>query len=89
LKVKNAESYNIVNEKSHTTILGMAKMVAKEFSKKSKVIIDIPTVSQGYAPNVKLKLSSKKLKNLGWKPNTNLKNSYKKLINYIIENKNF
>jgi nucleoside-diphosphate-sugar epimerase len=84
IKGKTGESYNIVNEKSHTTIYKMAQMLVNEFSQETKVIIDIPKNNLGFAPDVKLKLSAKKLLSLGWEPKTSLKNSYKNLIDYLM-----
>lgn len=84
------ESYNVVNEKNHMTIYEMAQLVATEVSPTPlKVIIDIPSSQQtlGYAPDVRLKLSSKKLEKLGWKIGYNLTDSYQRLItSYMCQN---
>ena len=74
-------SYNI--SYSHSSILDMAQMVAKKIGNNTiKVKIDIPkNLNQlGYAPDVKLKLNSNKLKSLGWEPTIDLENMFKRMI---------
>lgn len=82
IKGKDGEAYNVSNENSHITITEMANMVAKDIAlNKIKVIYDIPKKNiYGYAAPTKMKLSSKKLKNLGWEPQVGLKESYLRLI---------
>lgn len=66
-KVEAKQAYNVANEASHLTIKAMAEMVQREFgAPDAKVIIDIPKENMGYAPDVKLWLSSQKLQRLGW-----------------------
>ena len=67
------------------TIKEMAEMVIANFAKndQQKVVIDIPKENLGYAPDVKMWLSNKKLVNLGWKPNVSMKEMYIRTINYI------
>lgn len=86
LNGSKGEAYNIANEESHTTIKGMAEIVAKEVADNNiKVIIDIPEKNMGYAPDTKLFLSSDKLKELGWAPSVSLTESYKRMIEYMKE----
>ena len=49
------------------------------------IVYDIPenTSSFGYAPDVKLRLSSKKLRNLGWEPQVDLQEAYERTIKYL------
>ena len=71
LNGENAEAYNVVSESTTTTIAQMAQMVSEQITGgESRVIFDIPdnVLTYGYAPDVKLRLSSKKLEKLGWKP---------------------
>lgn len=86
-KGDSGEAYNVVNEENHTTIADMAEMVATEVADKSiKVIFDISKDGRyGYAADTHLKLSGRKLKNLGWKPEVNLKDMYKRMIDDMIE----
>ena len=81
-KGQNGESYNVVNESTHTTIGDMAHMVADDVADgKIKVIFDIPESNKfGYAADTHLKLSGKKLENLGWKPEVDLKEMYERMI---------
>lgn len=61
------QAYNVANEDSHLTIKTMTEMVQQEFdAPDAKVVIDIPRENMGYAPDVKLWLSSQKLQRLGW-----------------------
>lgn len=83
IKGVNGETYNIANEKCHTTICDMANMVCEKIANGNiKVVFDIPEdVSiNGYAPDTKMKLSSEKLRGLGWKPQYDLEKSYQRLI---------
>ncbi|MGN1008289.1 MAG: NAD-dependent epimerase/dehydratase family protein [Butyricicoccus sp.] len=71
LRGKDAEAYNVVSERATTTIAQMAQMVSEQITGgKSRVVFDIPdnALTYGYAPDVKLRLSSKKLEELGWSP---------------------
>jgi UDP-glucuronate decarboxylase len=79
---KSREAYNVVNESTHTTIAAMAQMVAHDIAKdKIKVIFDIPEDNKfGYAADAHLKLSGKKLEELGWKPCVELKEMYVRMI---------
>lgn len=76
------QAYNIANPECHTTIAGMAKLVAEEVAQgKIKVTFDIDeTNSSGFAPATKLKLNSDKLQSLGWKPIYGLGDSYRRMI---------
>ncbi len=75
------EAYNIVNEESHMTIKDMAQLVAELVNNEIKIIYDIPTTQiYGYAPSVKMKLSNKKMRDLGWTPYVGLKEAYKRMM---------
>lgn len=81
-KGENGDSYTIVNEETTRTIADMAEMVAKEFSDgKSKVVFDIPEGNAyGYAPDTKMRLSAKKMNDLGWKAEVPLAEMYKRML---------
>ena len=85
LKGEDAESYNVVNEATHTTIAQMAQMVAEEIAGGSiKVVFDIPKENTfGYAADTKLKLSAQKLRSLGWQPRTTLPEAYHRLVDFL------
>jgi len=89
LQGKSGEAYNIANEASHVTIKEMAELVARQIAQgQIKVVYDIP-VSQnkyGYAPKVKLNLSSDKIRALGWLPNVGLVDAYNRMIMYMCDN---
>lgn len=76
------ESYNVVNESTHTTIAGMAQMVADQVAEgRISVVYDIPDDNKfGYAADTHLKLSGKKLEKLGWKPEVSLQEMYERMI---------
>ena len=83
VKGVDGEVYTVCNETTNTTIAEMAAMVSKRFGNdKVRVVFDIPedTKILGYAPTVKMKLSSNKLRNLGWRPTVNLGEMYSRLI---------
>ena len=82
------QAYNVANEHSHLTIKAMAELVAQVLSEgQSQVVIDVPqdSASLGYAPDVKMKLNSKKLQCLGWKPTVALPEAYLKLAQWFEE----
>ena len=77
------EAYNIVNENTHMQIREMAVLVAKQIAKDEiQVIFDIPEseLQYGYAPSVKMRLSSEKISALGWKAEVDLKEMYERMI---------
>lgn len=83
VKGNNGEAYTIANEESNITIGNMAKMVANEIANGDiKVVFDIPEDAKtyGYAPDVKMKLSSKKMQALGWSARVGLKESYIRMM---------
>ena len=77
-KGEDGEAYNIVNEESTMTIREMANLVSNEISGgKSRVIIETSATNiHGYAPDTGLRLSAKKMMQLGWHPTKNLKQMY-------------
>ena len=67
----------------------MAKLVTKDCSdNKIEVKIEIEENLEkfGYAPTLKMNLSTKKLQALGWTQNNSLKDMYRKLIATMKEN---
>lgn len=78
---KNGEAYNVTNENTNMTIVQMAEMIAEK-SGNISVVFDIPedALKYGYAPPVKMKLSSEKLRSLGWKSNIDLPEMYDRMI---------
>lgn len=80
----NGEAYNVVNEKNTMTIKQMAELVAQKIAGGNiKVVYDIPENNNyGYAATTGLRLSGKKLMDLGWKPTKTLEEMYED-INHI------
>lgn len=76
------EAYNVSNERTHTTIAGMAELVAERIAGgKIRVVYDIPeTNAYGYAADTKLFLDASKLRSLGWEPEVDLEEMYRRLI---------
>lgn len=83
----NGEAYTVVNDESNISIADMAAMVCNKFSTGAKVVFDIPESENkfGYAPDVTMKLSSKKLQQLGWNYTVSLQESYQRLIGSLKE----
>ena len=80
-KGEKGQGYNVAN--NHSTILNMAKMVAEKLGDgqiKAEVHIPENLASLGYAPDVKIKLNSDKLKALGWQPKVDLENMFKRMV---------
>lgn len=84
---KTGEAYNVVNEEMHISIREMAELVCRLYGEgKSRVRFDIPSSNlYGYAQETKMKLTSKKLQNLGWTPEIGLEEAYRRLIEYLRE----
>lgn len=81
------EAYNIANEESHDTIRKVAELAASMFGDgKSHVVIDADeSNSSGYAPDVHLRLSSAKLRELGWETTLGLAASLQELADCFSE----
>ncbi len=88
-KGSNGQAYNVTNEVNTTTIRDMAEMVIQKFGNNNiKVAFEIPedTLKYGYAPDVKMHLSAKKLQQLGWKPKVLLEEMYRRMLMYMKHN---
>ena len=81
-KGKKGEAYTVVNEETTRTIAEMAEMVAEQFSDgRSSVVFDIPEKNPfGYAPDTKMRLSSRKLNELGWQATYGLREMYESML---------
>lgn len=82
LKGNNGEVYNISNEENNMSIKQMAQLVASQIAQdKIKVVFDIPKQDKyGYAPPVRLKLCSDKIRSLGWTAEFDMVQMYKRMI---------
>ena len=80
-KGQSGESYNVAH--THSTIFNMAKLVSDKIARGNiDVDITIPNDinNYGYAPTVKLKLNSDKLKRIGWTPSFDLEDMFLRMI---------
>jgi nucleoside-diphosphate-sugar epimerase len=86
----SGEAYNVCNEASHTTIREMAELVSQTLSRgKSKIVLELDEKgASGYAPDVRLFLSSEKLRSLGWVPTADLREAYRRLGEFLGEQNN-
>ncbi|KLU15991.1 MULTISPECIES: NAD-dependent epimerase/dehydratase family protein [Xenorhabdus] len=79
-KGEKGQSYNVAH--NHSTIINMARLVNEKLAdNKIKVEVRIPEdlSNYGYAPTVKLKLNSDKLRDLGWEPSMDLENMFRRM----------
>lgn len=78
----HGQTYTVANEETTMRIRDMAEFVAANIANgQIRVVYDIPDDNKyGYAPDVKLKLSSEKLRALGWKPQMNMRDLYCRMI---------
>lgn len=82
------EAYNVSNEETHCTIREMAQTAIDVLGCKEsqKVLIDVDeTNSSGFAPDVRLFLTSSKLRGIGWLPRFGLDESFAQLGSYLVE----
>lgn len=89
LKGENGQAYNVVCEAATMRIAEMAQMVANEIAGgRIRVVFDIPesALVYGYAPDVELRLSGRKLRELGWEPRIapDLPTMYRRMIDSFL-----
>lgn len=82
LKGTSGECYNVANESTYISARGMAEYIHEYINPNSQVRIELAD-NMGYAPPTKLRLDTKKLKDLGWQPRYGLKEIYERLIKYL------
>ncbi|MBO4403624.1 MAG: NAD(P)-dependent oxidoreductase [Bacteroidales bacterium] len=79
LKGQKGEAYNVANDETYITIRDMAEFLRERFNPNIKVLVESHP-EMGYAPETKLHLSAKKLKELGWKPRYGLFEMFGRLM---------
>lgn len=84
LKGKNGEGYNVANESTYISALGMAEFLRDNINPSIDVRVELND-NMGYAPASKLNLSTEKLRALGWQPRYDLKQLFGRLIAYLSE----
>lgn len=77
IKGKSGEIYNVANPNTAISIRKLAEMLAAKYG--TKVVVQLDS-TRGYANSVKIKLSTKKLENLGWSPKIGIEEMFEKLI---------
>lgn len=80
------EAYNAANEETYCSVYDMSCLVAEKFGNGNvKVVIrETEDIAKfGYAPTLKMNLSTEKLQNLGWSASVDLLQSYQKMIDYM------
>ena len=78
-KGKSGEAYNVANEDTYISIKEMAEFVRKHFAPTQKVIMKIQEDTP-YLSEIRLRLSSAKIAQLGWTPRYGLQNMYNSII---------
>lgn len=73
------EAYNVANEDTYVSIKEMADLVCEQFSPASHVVVKEQT-QNSYLPEIHLRLSTAKLRQLGWKPRLGLLDMYKSIL---------
>ena len=78
---ENGNAYNAANEETYCSIYEMAQTAAALCEEKINVRIEEnPNQNSGYAPTLKMNLSTEKLQALGWKPHYSMKQMYGRMI---------
>lgn len=87
LRGEAGEAYNVSNEACHTTVAGMAQLAIETVGAPgSKLVFDLDeSNSSGFAADVRLFLSSEKLRSLGWEPQVDLPTAMSRLVAYLGE----
>lgn len=82
LRGSDGEAYTVVNDSTAMPIRDVAQLVSDTLTGgKTKIIFDIPASAliYGYAPDVTMRLSSRKLQSLGWTPTVDLPQMFRRL----------
>jgi nucleoside-diphosphate-sugar epimerase len=85
LKGSPGEAYNVANDEIYISILEMAQLVVNHFGQNGiQVYINQEAKAEemGYAPPLRMNLSTAKLRALGWQPNVGLLIMYESMIEY-------
>ena len=82
LKGIPGNAYNVANPSSFCTIKELAELFCKFSKHPIKIIFDLSQNPEklGYNREVKIKLNSTKIQNLGWRPIFSLEQTVKKII---------
>lgn len=85
LKGQNGMAYNVCNSSESRSIIDVAHLVCDDIMQgKIKVMFDIPELNlYGYANDTEMRLSAKRLEELGWKASVGMKEAYERLLEYL------
>ncbi len=79
-KGADGEAYTVANPDTFCTIREMAEMVAAD-NPPCRVVVDLAAgEGRGYAPEFRMRLSTKKLEALGWRPRTGLRETFRRMV---------
>lgn len=82
LRGADGEAYNVANEETYISAMGMAHFLREEFCPQLDVRVELND-NMGYAPPTKLRLGTDKLQALGWRPQYGLRRIFNQLIEYL------
>ena len=80
LRGENGEAYNVANSDTYISIRNMAEFVAESFNPGNVKVVICPQEGLGYSPVTKLRLDTKRIKQIGWQPEYGLKEMFSRLI---------
>ncbi len=91
LNGENCNAYNAANESTYCSILEMADLVADKCSSPAiEVRVEVENPDQyGYAPTLRMNLSTRKLRALGWEPSVGLLEMFERMIADFKEQKHW
>lgn len=82
LKGKAGQAYNVANDETYISTIGMANYLKENFNPSINVRIELKD-DMGYAPATKQRLSIEKLKSLGWIARYDIYSILNQLYNYL------
>lgn len=82
-KGENGEVYNVVNEQNTMTIREMAELAVESAAAGNIQVKILGAASGEYAPDTQLRMSGRKLRELGWKPTKELAQMYQDVVNEL------
>lgn len=76
----NGEAYTVANADTFCTIRQMADMLSADHPASRVVVDQSAAVGKGYAPEFRMRLSTRKLEALGWRPHVGLREMFDRLL---------
>lgn len=78
LKGNKGEAYNIANDKTFISVYELAEFVIRNFNE--NINIRVEEKNMGYAPDTRVNLDTRKLRELGWDSQYDLYQMFERLI---------